>query len=123
MLVLKKIRILAKMQTDVASLKASNHLTKQALCNACVPVRDELGLTDQQTLSIANGNSNLADIAVVLGKDEANAEMAARSHQGMICCFLQKNCSGCPYSDPDYGKRDCMATMANEAMLSKNYFA
>lgn len=68
MTTLEKMRLLVEMQRKVNELKNSGSFTKKDLCEACTPVRDLMGLTDQETLSVANNTATLSDIVKLLQK-------------------------------------------------------
>ena len=68
MTTIEKLQLLADMQKNVKKLKDSKVFTKQNLCDICVPVRDQLNLTDQETLAVANNNATLAEIVGLLQK-------------------------------------------------------
>ena len=53
---------IAEMQKQYQNLIDTKSLTKKALCDLCVPFRDEYGLTDLQTLMIARNEVGIPEI-------------------------------------------------------------
>lgn len=68
MTTLEKIQLLAEMQQKVNELKRSGSFTKKDLCEACAPVRDLMGLTDRETIMVANNTATLSEIVELLQK-------------------------------------------------------
>ena len=50
------------MQRQYQNLIDTKSLTKKAMCDLCVPFRDEYGLTDLQTLMIARNEIGIPEI-------------------------------------------------------------
>lgn len=61
---------IAEMQTQYQKLIDTKSLTKKALCDLCVPFRDEYGLTDLQTLRIARKEMDIAEIIDLFNKKD-----------------------------------------------------
>ena len=74
-----KIRLIAKMQDDYIRLGSSNKLNKKNICDLCVPVRDALGLDDQETLRIARRQMTLPAIIELLDSKKAKTIRGANS--------------------------------------------
>lgn len=53
---------IAEMQKQYQNLIDTKSLTKKAMCDLCVPFRDEHGLTDLQTLMIARKEMGIPEI-------------------------------------------------------------
>lgn len=58
----KLFKQIAEMQRQYQNLIDTKSLTKKALCDLCVPFRDEYGLTDLQTLMIARKEMGISEI-------------------------------------------------------------
>ena len=58
----KLFKQIAEMQRQYQNLIDTKSLTKKALCDLCVPFRDEYGLTDLQTLMIARKEMGIPEI-------------------------------------------------------------
>lgn len=58
----KLFKQIAEMQRQYQNLIDTKSLTKKALCDLCVPFRDEYGLTDLQTLMIARKEIDIPEI-------------------------------------------------------------
>lgn len=56
------IHNIAELQRQYMRLKDSKILTKQNICDLCIPFRDKYGLTDLETLRIARGEMNILEI-------------------------------------------------------------
>ena len=52
----------SKLQEDYAKLVRKKKLTKQAMCDLCVPFRDKYHLSDMQVLQIARKEVSLAEL-------------------------------------------------------------
>ena len=74
MTTIKKLQMLAEMQASVQKAKEKNLFTKKNLCDICIPVRDALGLTDAETLSVANNTATLSEIVLMLQKTPDTSE-------------------------------------------------
>jgi len=57
---------IGELQSKYKNLSAKNKMTKQALCDLCVPFKDKYSLSDIQTLQIVRGNLSISEIAKVL---------------------------------------------------------
>lgn len=53
---------IAELQTQYQKLVDTKSLSKKALCDLCVPFRDEYGLTDLQTLMIVRKEMDISEI-------------------------------------------------------------
>lgn len=60
MLTLRKI---VKLQEDWKAMVDAKKVTKKAICDLCIPFRDEHGLTDKVTLALARNELSLNQIA------------------------------------------------------------
>lgn len=58
----KLFKQIAEMQNQYQNLIDTKSLTKKALCDLCIPFRDEYGLTDLQTLMIARKEVGIPEI-------------------------------------------------------------
>ena len=58
----KLFKQIAEMQRQYQNLIDTKSLTKKAMCDLCVPFRDEYGLTDLQTLMIAQKEMGIPEI-------------------------------------------------------------
>ena len=58
----KLFKQIAEMQRQYQNMIDTKSLTKKALCDLCVPFRDEYGLTDLQTLMIARKEMGIPEI-------------------------------------------------------------
>ena len=66
----KLFKQIAEMQRQYQNLIDTKSLTKKALCDLCVPFRDEYGLTDLQTLRIARKEMDIAEIIDLFNKKD-----------------------------------------------------
>ena len=64
----KLFKQIAEMQRQYQNLIDTKSLTKKALCDLCVPFRDEYGLTDLQTLMIARKEIGIPEIVDLFEK-------------------------------------------------------
>ena len=64
----KLFKQIAEMQRQYQNLIDTKSLTKKALCDLCVPFRDEYGLTDLQTLMIASKEVGIPEIIDLFDK-------------------------------------------------------
>ena len=68
------MRDAAVMQKEYQRLVDTRKLSKKAMCELCVPFRDEYGLTDLQTLRIARGDMDLMEMVELLQQREGRNE-------------------------------------------------
>ncbi len=61
-----KIRLVANMQHEYEKLLSSRKLTKKAMCDLCVPVRDALNISDSEILRIARKEMTLYEIVKLI---------------------------------------------------------
>ena len=64
----KLFKQIAEMQRQYQNLIDTKSLTKKALCDLCVPFRDQYGLTDLQTLRIARKEIGIPEIIDLFDK-------------------------------------------------------
>lgn len=60
----------ARLQTAYKRLFKAKKVTKQAICDLCVPFRDKYGLTDLQTLQVARNELTLAELVRLFRLDK-----------------------------------------------------
>ena len=60
------MREVAELQKAYQKLIDEKRLTKQAMCDLCVPFRNKYGLTDLQTLRIARREMELSEMTDLL---------------------------------------------------------
>lgn len=96
MTTIEKLQLLVEMQNKVSKMKESEGFTKKDLCDACIPIRDLLKLTDKETLSVANNTASLSDILYLLDKtpdditDEALRKERIKAYHKFFSEFRSK---------------------------------
>ncbi len=64
------MRDVAKLQEDYIALFDAKRVTKKAICDLCIPFRDKYGLTDLQTLRIAQDKMDLSEMVELLERGD-----------------------------------------------------
>jgi hypothetical protein len=64
-----KIRKIAELQFEYQKLVNSKKLTKKAICDLCIPLRDDIGCTDIDILKIARKEIGLTEIIKIIDEN------------------------------------------------------
>ena len=116
MLLSEKIYLIIDMQKKMQEMKDRKQFTKKNLCDVCVPVRDQLGLSDQDTIRIANGNASLSEIMDLIQTRSIDTDKALMTCEALNHCFVKKDCEGCPNRGSDQDQISCMQQIGSDAI-------
>ena len=116
MLLSEKIYLIIDMQKKMQEMKERKQFTKKNLCDICVPVRDQLGLSDQDTIRIASGNASLSEIMDLIQTQSVDADKALMTCEALNHCFVKKDCDGCPNRGSDQDRIGCMQAIGSDAI-------